>query len=56
MTAVAVVESKLTLAPGIDDHKPAELALTLREVARWCVIEEQGNQRDPKLSCSMGLA
>ncbi|MBI5861295.1 MAG: NgoFVII family restriction endonuclease [Rhodocyclales bacterium] len=44
------------LKAGIDDHKLAELALTLREDGRLCVIDEQESQRDPKLICSMGLA
>ncbi len=44
------------LKAGIDDHKLAELVLTLREDGRLCVIDEQENQRDPKLICSMGLA
>jgi hypothetical protein len=44
------------LKAGIDDHTLAELALTLREDGRLCVIDEQESQRDPKLICSMGLA
>ncbi|MHB1359803.1 MAG: helicase-related protein [Rhodocyclaceae bacterium] len=44
------------LKAGIDDHKLAELVLTLREDGRLCVIDEQETQRDPKLICSMGLA
>lgn len=44
------------LKAGIDDHKLAELVLTLREDGRLCVIDEQEIQRDPKLICSMGLA
>lgn len=44
------------LKAGIDDHKLAELVLTLREDGRLCFIDEQENQSDPKLICSMGLA
>lgn len=44
------------LKAGIDDHKLAELMLTLREDGRLCVIDEQENQREPRLICSMGLS
>jgi hypothetical protein len=44
------------LKAGIDDHKLAELALSLREDGRLCVIDEQQNDREPRLICSMGLA
>ena len=44
------------LKAGIDDHKLAELVLTLREDGRLCVIDEQENQSEQKLICSMGLA
>lgn len=43
------------LKAGIDDHKLAELVLSLREDGRLCVIDEQEGQREPKLICSMGL-
>jgi hypothetical protein len=44
------------LKAGIDDHRLADLVLTLREDARLCVIDEQEHQREPKLICTMGLA
>jgi hypothetical protein len=44
------------LKAGIDNHKLAELVLTLREDGRLCVIDEQEAERDPKLICSLGLA
>lgn len=44
------------LKAGIDDHRLAYLVLNLREDARLCVIDEQENQREPKLICTMGLA
>ena len=44
------------LKAGIDDHKLAELVLNLREDGRLCVIDEQENQNESKLICSMGLA
>jgi len=43
------------LKAGLDDHKLAELALTLREQGRFVVIEESDVQREPKLICTMGL-
>ena len=42
------------LKAGIDDHRLADLVHTLREDGRLCVIDEQENQREPKLICSMG--
>lgn len=44
------------LKAGLDDHKLAERLLTLREDGRLCVIDEQEDQRKPKLICSMGLS
>ncbi|MHB0984608.1 MAG: helicase-related protein [Sulfuricella sp.] len=44
------------LKSGIGDHQLADLILSLREDGRLCVIDEQENQPDPKLICSMGLA
>ena len=44
------------LKAGIDDHTLAELALTLREDGRLCVIDEQDADREPRLICSLGLA
>ena len=38
------------------DHQLADLILNLREDGRLCVIDEQENQPEPKLICSMGLA
>ena len=43
------------LKAGVDDHKLAELVNNLRQDGRLCVIDEEENQRDPKLICSMGL-
>ena len=44
------------LKAGIGDHQLADLILNLREDGRLCVIDEQENQSEPKLICSMGLA
>lgn len=44
------------LKAGIGDHQLADLILNLREDGRLCVIDEQENQPEPKLICSMGLA
>lgn len=43
------------LKAGVDDHKLADLVNNLRQDGRLCVIDEEENQRDPKLICSMGL-
>ena len=44
------------LKAGISDHQLIDLIFSLREDGRLCVIDEQDQQRDPKLICSMGLA
>jgi len=44
------------LKTGIGDHQLADLILNLREDGRLCVIDEQENQSEPKLICTMGLA
>jgi hypothetical protein len=44
------------LKAGADDHQLADLILSLREDGRLCVVDEQENQRDTHLICSMGLA
>ena len=43
------------LKAGMDDHKLAELVLSLREDSRLCSIEAEQEKRDPKLICSLGL-
>jgi hypothetical protein len=43
------------LKAGIGDHQLLDLVLSLREDGRLCIIEDQENQREPKLICSMGL-
>jgi hypothetical protein len=40
---------------GMGDHQLVDLLLSLREDGRLCVIDDQDNQREPKLICSMGL-
>lgn len=44
------------LKAGINDHQLIDLIFSLREDGRLCLIDEQDQQRDPKLICSMGLA
>lgn len=44
------------LKAGIGDHHLVDLIFSLREDGRLCVIDEQDQQREPKLICSMGLA
>jgi len=44
------------LKSGIDDHKLAELVLTLREDGRLCAVGERQDEREPHLICTLGLA
>lgn len=44
------------LKAGIGDHQLLDLIFSLREDGRLCVIEDQEQQNEPKLICSMGLA
>lgn len=41
---------------GIGDHQLLDLVFSLREDGRLCLIEDQDQQKEPKLICSMGLA
>ena len=40
---------------GIGDHSLFELVFSLREDSRLCIVEDEEQQREPKLICSMGL-
>lgn len=44
------------LKAGIGDHQLLDLVFSLREDGRLCVIDNQDEQKEPKLICSMGLA
>lgn len=44
------------LKAGIGDHQLLDLVFSLREDGRLCVIDDQEQQREPSLICSMGLA
>ena len=44
------------LKAGIGDHQLLDLVFSLREDGRLCVIDEQDQQKEPSLICSMGLA
>jgi hypothetical protein len=44
------------LRSGIDDHPLAELVVSLRAEDRLCIVEEETEQRDPQIICSLGLA
>lgn len=44
------------LKSGIEGETLAQLVLDLREDGQLCVIDDELEQRDPKLICSMGLA
>lgn len=41
---------------GINDHELIDLVFALREDGRLCMVDEQDQQREPKLICSLGLA
>jgi superfamily II DNA helicase RecQ len=41
---------------GIDDERLYELVLSLHEDDRFCIVDEQEVEREPKLICSIGLA
>ncbi|CAD6557077.1 helicase-related protein [Paraburkholderia metrosideri] len=43
------------LKAGIGDHTLIEMVFALREDGRFCMIDDQEQQREPKLICSMGL-
>ena len=44
------------LKAGIGDQQLLDLVFSLREDGRLCVIDDQDQQKEPKLICSMGLA
>ncbi len=44
------------LRSGIDDHQLADLVVALRGEDRLCVVEEEVQQREPRIICSLGLA
>lgn len=44
------------LKSGIGDHHLSDLVLNLREDGRLCVIDDQEDQREARLICSLGLA
>jgi hypothetical protein len=44
------------LKAGIGDRQFFDLVFSLREDGRLCVIEDQDQQKEPSLICSMGLA
>jgi len=56
LVASAVDTLNRQLKSGIDDHRLADLVLTLREDGRLCVIEDAADTHEPRLICSMGLA
>ncbi|MDR0479589.1 MAG: phospholipase D-like domain-containing protein [Burkholderiaceae bacterium] len=40
---------------GISDQSLIDLVLSLREDSRLCIVEDEEQQREPRLICSMGL-
>lgn len=43
------------LKSGIDSHQLAALVVGLREDDRLCLVEEEGDKREPRILCSLGL-
>ena len=43
------------LKSGVDDVGLAELVVALRSDDRLCIIQEEGQQREPQIICSLGL-
>jgi hypothetical protein len=43
------------LRSGIDDHQLVELVVSLRAEDRLCIVEEEVEQRDPQIICSLGM-
>ncbi len=44
------------LRSGISDQALAELAITLRDESRLCIVQEERQTREPQIICSLGLA
>jgi hypothetical protein len=44
------------LRSGIGDQQLADLVVSLRAEDRLCIVEEEVEQRDPQIICSLGLA
>jgi hypothetical protein len=44
------------LRSGISDETLAELAITLRNENRLCIIEEEAQIQEPRIICSLGLS
>jgi len=43
------------LRSGIDDSSLAQLVIALREEGRLCIIQEEMEQQEPQIICSLGL-
>jgi hypothetical protein len=43
------------LKSGIGDEQLANLVLALREEDRLCLVEEETEQQEPRILCSLGL-
>lgn len=44
------------LRSGIQDQQLAELVVSLRAEDRLCIVEEEPEEQEPKIICSLGLA
>lgn len=43
------------LKGGIEDAELAELVVALKMDDRFCIVQEDGQQREPQIICSLGL-
>ena len=43
------------LRSGVSDHQLADLVVSLRAEDRLCIVEEETEQHDPQIICSLGL-
>ena len=44
------------LKTGLDDERLFDLVFILREDGKLCVVDDRGDESEPQLICSMGLA
>jgi hypothetical protein len=44
------------LRSGVDNGRLAEIVLDLRDGDRLCVVQEEAEEQEPRIICSMGLA
>lgn len=55
LCASAIEKLNRQLKSGIDDTKLAELVVDLHKDGRLCLVQEEVQEREPRIICSMGL-